>query len=183
MKRIALSLVLVLALVLAACSPASPAAQAGPVIELTATIPALPTAPPTQSASIQLPQPTTAPVTQQAGRLLPELTDDQGMVVIAVQPLNVGSGEEWLEFNVSMNTHSVDLSMDLAALATLTTDNGLTVQAILWDAPRGGHHIKGTLVFPASLEGKSLFEGATTMIIIIKDVDAPVRIFTWDLPQ
>lgn len=105
------------------------------------------------------------------------------MVVVAIQPLNVGSGEEWLKFEVSMNTHSVDLSMDLAALASLATNNGLTVQAILWDAPRGGHHVKGTLVFPASVDGKSLFDGATELILIIKEVDVPVRIFTWSLNQ
>jgi hypothetical protein len=45
-----------------------------------------------------------------------ELTrlDEQGMVTVEVTPLNLGMPGETLVFEVSMNTHSVDLSMDLA---------------------------------------------------------------------
>jgi hypothetical protein len=80
-----------------------------------------------------------------------------------------------------MDTHSIDLSMDLAALATLTTDNGQSVQATVWDAPLGGHHVSGTLSFPASVEGKAILDGASRPTLIIKDVDASERVFTWDL--
>ena len=73
--------------------------------------------------------------------------------------------------------------MDLANLATLTTDSGRTVQATLWDAPRGGHHVSGTLSFPASVDGKALLDGVTKLTLTIKDVDAPQRAFTWDLQK
>ena len=69
--------------------------------------------------------------------------------------------------------------MDLAGLATLTTDSGQTVQALKWDAPLGGHHVSGILSFPAAADGVAVLEGASSFTITIVDVDAPVRVFTW----
>jgi hypothetical protein len=86
---------------------------------------------------------------------------------------------ETLDFAVNLNTHSVDLSMDLAPLATLTTDNDLSVQALQWDAPSGGHHLSGTLSFPASLENTSLLSGAQELTLILVDLDVPERVFIW----
>jgi hypothetical protein len=80
-----------------------------------------------------------------------------------------------------METHSVDLSMNRATLSTLTTDTGITVQATLWDAPRGGHHVSGRLIFPATLDGKSILNGATKLTLTIHDVDIPSRVFEWQL--
>jgi len=108
-------------------------------------------------------------------------SDTQGAVTLEVTPTNLSDPGDELLFEISMNTHSVDLSMDLAALATLTADNGNSVQASLWDAPRGGHHVSGTLSFPASVDGKPLLDGATKLTLTINDVDAPERVFTWDL--
>ncbi|MBU4226136.1 MAG: hypothetical protein KKC71_10005, partial [Chloroflexi bacterium] len=106
--------------------------------------------------------------------------DSQGAVIVEITPKNFTA--ETLDFNVSLNTHSVDLSMDLSTLATLTTDTGVTVPASLWDAPRGGHHVEGTLQFPASVAGKSVLEGAKQITIKIVNLDVPERVFTWDLP-
>jgi len=108
-------------------------------------------------------------------------TDGQGAVVMEVTPLNLGTPAAELEFEVSMNTHSVDLSMDLATLAILTTDAGARVPASLWDAPRGGHHVEGKLVFPATNDGKSILEGASKLTLTILDVDASSRVFEWEL--
>lgn len=80
-----------------------------------------------------------------------------------------------------LTTHSIDLSMDLATQSTLTTDTGVTVQATLWDAPLGGHHVEGKLIFPATKDGKSILEGATRLTLTILNVDAPTRIFEWEL--
>lgn len=107
--------------------------------------------------------------------------DTQGFVEVAVTPLNLNAPAGNLNFSVGLNTHSVDLSMDLASLATLEADNGLGVRAMLWDAPRGGHHVSGVLSFPAVSEGASLLEGASTVTLRIHDVDAPERSFTWSL--
>jgi hypothetical protein len=80
-----------------------------------------------------------------------------------------------------MDTHSVELDMDLATLATLTTDTGLTLQPTLWDAPKGGHHAEGTLTFPASLDAKAVLDGAKQLTLTISDIDNTTGIFTWDL--
>jgi hypothetical protein len=107
--------------------------------------------------------------------------DEQGAVVFEVTPLNLGTLADTLDFDVAMNTHSVDLSMDLAARSTLSTDTGVTVQASQWDAILGGHHVSGTLIFPSVRDGKPILEGASTLTLTIANVDAPSRIFEWEL--
>jgi hypothetical protein len=108
-------------------------------------------------------------------------SDQQGAVVVEVTPLNLGTPGQTLDFQVSMNTHSVDLSMNLATLATLATDTGLQVAAISWDGPSSGHHVSGTLSFPATVDGKALLAGASKLTLTIKSVDADARIFTWSI--
>ena len=108
--------------------------------------------------------------------------DDQGAIIFEVTPLNLDqTTTESLEFNIILTTHSIDLSMDLAATATLTTDTGVNVNSTLWDAPRGGHHVEGKLIFPATQDGKSILDGATKLTLTIVNVDAPTRIFEWEL--
>ena len=112
-----------------------------------------------------------------------ELTrlDEQGAVIFKATPLNLGTPADPLAFDVAMNTHSVDLSMDLATLSTLTTDTGITVQASKWDAVPGGHHVSGTLIFPSVQDGKSILEGASKLTLTIVDMDAASRVFEWEL--
>jgi hypothetical protein len=107
--------------------------------------------------------------------------DDQGAIIFEVTPLDLNQTADALEFNIVLTTHSIDLSMDLAATATLSTDTGVTVKSTLWDAPRGGHHVEGKLIFPAAQDGKSILDGATKITLTITNVDAPTRIFEWEL--
>lgn len=65
-------------------------------------------------------------------------------------------------------------------IGILTTDTGISVDATLWDAPRAGHHVEGTLIFPATKDGKPILEGATKIKLTIINVDVPSRIFEWD---
>jgi hypothetical protein len=155
MKRILLPIFLILSLVLAACS--ATAAQDDP-----------------QPASVSTDS--SSPSNDSATR-----TDQQGAVVMEVTPLNLAKPADTLEFGISMNTHSIDLSMDLTTISTLTTDTGITMQATTWDAPLGGHHVEGKLIFPATKDGKSILEGATKLTLTILNVDAPSRIFEWEL--
>jgi len=156
------SLALLLGGTLAACGPAlsggSSAAQAVP-----------PTVPP-------------APAAQAAPAQDLARADEQGAVTVAVTPLNLNSPGQTLDFEVAMNTHSVNLGMDLATLATLTADTGHTVRATGWDAPKGGHHVSGRLSFPASVDGAPLLNGAKKLTLTLQNVDAPERTFTWVLP-
>lgn len=105
--------------------------------------------------------------------------DTQGSVVVIVTAENLNTFSDSIDFVVALDTHSVDLSMDLATLATLATDSGLSVDAKLWDAPRGGHHIKGILSFPSSKGGLSLLANATNITLTIHNLDATARIFNW----
>jgi hypothetical protein len=108
--------------------------------------------------------------------------DKQGSVEVAVTPLNLNDDGLTLEFEVGLNTHSVDLSMDLTSIARLKADNGLGVRAVLWVAPRGGHHVSGVLSFPAVVDGVKLLEDASRLTMTIRDLDALDRSFTWNLP-
>lgn len=161
MKKLTLALVVVLGFILAACGsvrkPVSPTS---------------PTAVKQSSVTQVQPQPAAQDLTR---------SDSQGAVTIEVKPENLSNPGKTLIFDISMNTHSIDLSMDLTTLATLSTDNGRSVQALLWDASRGGHHVSGKLSFPASVDGKSILDGDTKLTLTIKDVDAAQRVFTWDL--
>lgn len=174
MRRFVLPILVIVPLILAACT----SGQANPV----------PTQPRSESTSNALPTPTDDPA------LLPTLfpntagssddmtrTDEQGAVIFTVTPLNLGTSADTLDFDVIMNTHSIELSMDLAQLATLATDAGVTIQAEKWDATPGGHHVEGKLVFPSAQDGTSILEGASTLTLTIVDVDAASRIFEWEL--
>lgn len=103
--------------------------------------------------------------------------------MVEVKPLNLETSASDLDFAVAMNTHSVDLGMDLTSAATLTTDTGVSVQPSSWDGPRGGHHISGTLIFPASQDGKPVLQGANKLTLTISNVGAPSRVFEWTLSQ
>ena len=106
--------------------------------------------------------------------------DEQGAVVVEITPLNLSNPGSTLDFLVSLDTHSVDLSMDLAAMATLVTDTGYTLQATEWNAPVGGHHVSGKLLFPAAVDGTPLLNGVKKLTITLVDVDVPERTFVWE---
>lgn len=109
------------------------------------------------------------------------LADEQGAVSVAVTPINLAVGMASLDFQIAMNTHSVDLSMDIAPLSTLATDAGRSAKATTWSAAPGGHHVSGVLSFPSTSDGMEFLSGASKLILTIRNVDAPERVFTWEL--
>ena len=113
--------------------------------------------------------------------VLETLEDVQGNVSVVVTPVNIRQPGETVNFEITLDTHSVDLSMDLATLATLSTDTGKSVQPVQWDAPSGGHHVSGILSFPTTLDGKPVLDDAKIMTLTLRDIDVPERIFTWNL--
>ncbi len=113
----------------------------------------------------------------------PSRVDEQGAVSITVKPSNLDKPDQTLDFEISMDTHSVDLSMDLTALATLTTDTGVTTNAVTWDAPRGGHHVSGKLSFPNKINGVALLKDASTLTLILRNIDIPERRFKWEISK
>jgi len=129
---------------------------------------------------------TAAPSTQDESAVSPSpdlaRLDAQGAVEVVVRPSSwTRDAQGTLEFEVSMNTHSVELSMDLAQLATLQTDTGHTLQALDWSGG-GGHHVTGVLRFPSSTsDGQPLLDGAWLLTLTIQDLDAPSRNFQWEI--
>jgi hypothetical protein len=157
MKRLLLPALIILTIVITACS---------------ATLSPLPTQPPSDPVSTV----SASPEFDSATRI-----DDQGAIIFEVTPLDLNQTAESLEFNIVLTTHSIDLGMDLATTATLSTDTGVSVNSTLWDAPRGGHHVEGKLIFPAAQDGKSILDGARKLTLTITNVDVPTRIFEWEL--
>ena len=179
------SLLFAISLILAACS-AAPQTILNPTQPSSSGSVANQPAPTTASSSVEAASTSSPnPSSEEQSSSTEDLvrTDEQGAVVVQVTPANLANPGEALEFEVELNTHSVDLSMDLAALATLTTDNGKTIQAIKWDASKGGHHVSGKLIFPATVDGQPVLEGAKKLTLTIKNLDAPERIFSWDLGE
>jgi len=176
MKRFCVLALSILTIILSACSTAP-----------TSPSPSFQDTPQPAPVSNIVPTPTDDPAILPT--LFPNLSgnkemtrmDQQGAVVVEITPLNLATQADTLEFDVSMNTHSVNLSMDLAKLATLTTDTGVSIQAVSWAAPRGGHHISGKLIFPSMQDGKPVLEGASKLTITILNVDATSRVFEWEL--
>lgn len=159
MKSRFLVLIAVVSLVLVGCSTAAPAAT-GP-------------APSTAGGSPSSP----SKVTPDQVR-----TDAQGAVTVDITPLNLKNAASTFDFSVSMNTHSVDLSMDMAPLATLSTNTGVTTTAVKWNAPgSGGHHVTGTLSFPTTVNGKPFLLNATQLTLTLRTLDVPERNFQWDI--
>ncbi len=116
-----------------------------------------------------------APAAAPAGESLTQ-TNDEAMVTVAVTPLNLSNkAAATLDFDVALNTHSVDLSYDLTQIATLSNDAGEQVQPTKWNGPAGGgHHRAGTLSFP------QLKQRGQTLTLTLRGVaNVPERIFTW----
>ena len=165
LKTIAIAISL--SLLLAACGPTSPDPFEQAVIPEAAE--AMP-----QAAGGNL-----EPAADLAWLIGESLEDAQGAVTVRIAALEFDAAADTIEFAVAMDTHSVDLGMDLPLLSTLTTDTGLTVNGTAWDGPLGGHHVEGTLSFPASVNGVSVLDGIGRLTLTIRDMDAPERIFTW----
>lgn len=107
-------------------------------------------------------------------------TSDGGQVVVKATWQGSEAGPV---FTVTLDTHSVDLDgYDLAQLTVLRVEDGREVQPRGWDAPKGNHHRKGTLSFPAIGEDGKAIVGPDTpgFELIIRDVaGVPERVLRW----
>lgn len=90
---------------------------------------------------------------------LKEISTQGGGVTVRAKPADLTSDAKAWTFEVSLDTHSQDLSDDLARTSVLVDDAGKQYAALAWDGmPPGGHHRKGVLSFapikpqPAAIE-------------------------------
>ena len=162
-----ISLVILLGIALAACSgPTNP--TAGDTL-----------APP---ASTSRPTGAPAPALQPAGSDSSSgnlaQTKDEAAVSVTVTPLNLGDAvADTLDFEVALNTHSVDLAYDMLSIVTLRMDTGEEVQPAKWDGPAGGgHHMSGTLSFPQLKD-----RGQSVTLILRCIAGVPERRFEWEV--
>lgn len=107
-----------------------------------------------------------------------------GNVTIQVSWENAGDPGP-VTFSVAMDTHSVELDgYDLGRLAVLRNDKGQEVKPDRWDAPPGGHHRSGLLVFPEEDgSGKPLVGiGVGVLELVIRDVaGVKERVLRWEM--
>ncbi len=108
-----------------------------------------------------------------------------GSVTIDVTWENPGDTTGALTFSVAMDTHSVELDgIDLGKLAVLRNDQGVELRPQEWDAPPGGHHRSGILLFPArDGAGKPILgTGARSLEMVIRDVaGVKERVLRWEV--
>jgi hypothetical protein len=115
--------------------------------------------------------------------------NDEGAVTVRITYLNpiknINKGE--LDFEVRMNTHSVNLdNYKMEELSFLKDDKGNTYKPLGWFNPGGGgHHRFGVIKFSSKdSKGKDIIDKNTKYIhIIIKGVDnVNERSFQWNFP-
>lgn len=101
-------------------------------------------------------------------------TNEEGEVTVEITPALLQEHEN-AEFDVSFNTHTRDLSMDMLKITTLTDSAGKMFTPLSWDGPaEGGHHISGKLIFPPLADPDA---GFTLTLRNIGDI--PERTFEW----
>mgnify|MGYP000663427254 CR=1 FL=1 len=92
-----------------------------------------------------------------------------------------------LEFEIRMNTHSVNLDVyDLAETSVIripgSTDKVMQeIKAISWEAPPGGHHVTGLLKFPGvDPSGNPIVGGNGRLVLVIRGLAGiEERVMQW----
>ncbi len=107
----------------------------------------------------------------------PTRTSEGGEVTVVVDWAGPSAGTV---FDVTLDTHSVDLDpLDLAD-AVLRNDRGETLKPRPWAAPKGGHHRQGTLAFEGDAD--RFLADARWVELVVKGVgELPERSLRWEL--
>ncbi len=75
------------------------------------------------------------------------LTNSEGAVNISVAPKNGLDSGAW-KFEITLDTHSVEITEDLSKVSVLVDDSGQEYKPIAWEGdPPGGHHRAVILTF------------------------------------
>lgn len=114
------------------------------------------------------------PASSSAQTNLQPQVQDQENVSVEVTPTELSKGKE-IVFQVSLNTHSIELSYDLSQISELKDNQGIVYKPISWSGGAGGHHLSGILTFP------KLADSANSITLTLKGVANKDRIFQWSL--
>lgn len=112
---------------------------------------------------------------------------DLGAVTLWVEPVVVVPAEK-IVFQVSMDTHSVNLEYDFTQVMSLTDSLEIKYAATEWDGGRGGHHLSGRLVFKPIGEQELLAKNINQQLVAdlysmnldVQGVDEQSAFFVWD---
>ena len=111
-----------------------------------------------------------------AGAPTTQSSVDRGVTVKVTPKVMASAAERW-EFDVVLDTHSADLSDDLARSASLITDDGRTFKPAGWTgAAPGGHHREGVLAFDVPAPRPAAIE-----LRIVRPGESAARTFRWQL--
>lgn len=111
----------------------------------------------------------------QAAANLPPQSSSDGGVTVKVTP-RVISGGTW-EFEITLNTHSGDLSEALDKAVVLVAEGGTSYAPVAWQGdPPGGHHRKGVLRFKAISPQPQAIE-----LKLQRPGEPTPRLFRWQL--
>ena len=99
---------------------------------------------------------------------------NMGAVEVEVTPINVDSNSNMI-FDVSLNTHSVDLSFDYTKIISAGDDEGKTYKALSWSGGREGHHLSG------QIELEPISQEVAEIKLIIDGIDNQNAVFEWEL--
>lgn len=136
------------------------------------------------TAMKRAPQPTSissSPAPSAPGDARTQMSDGGGVQVqVTFDPKQAAGGA--VVFQVSMNTHSVELSQfDLGKLAELTLDPGGVLAGATWqpEGNGGGHHVSGYLTVK---DPQGLLARAKTVRLQLRDVAGEAsRQFQWSV--
>lgn len=111
----------------------------------------------------------------QAASNLPPQSSSDGGVSVKVTPRAI-SGDTW-EFEITLNTHSGDLSEALDKAVVLVADGGTSYAPVASQGdPPGGHHRKGVLRFNAISPQPQAIE-----LRLQRPGEPTPRLFRWQL--
>ena len=99
-------------------------------------------------------------------------TKTMGTVEVEVTPISVVSEKDTV-FELSLDTHSVELNYDYTQIATLTDDHGNSYKPTQWTGGNSGHHLEGELLFPPFPENPK------QLTLTLDGVDNKSEAFTW----
>jgi hypothetical protein len=104
-------------------------------------------------------------------------TSEDGQVTAVV---DWAGPDEGAVFEVTLDTHSVDLdALDLSD-AVLRNDRSESLSAQPWAAPKGGHHREGALTFDG--DAAPFFDGAKWIELVLSGIgDLPERTLRWEI--
>lgn len=100
-------------------------------------------------------------------------TNEEGEVGVSVTPLLFS--KDLSKFSMVLTTHSVELDYDLKEISVLADDQKNVYRALSWDGGRGGHHLKGTLIFPAFAKNTKAVK------LVIRGIEGVDRSFEWEM--